>query len=275
MSTLTGARAVVTGAGGGLGRALALELAARGAQVACADVSMAGAHTTVGEIRRLHPEVQTFAAECDVTSVEAVEALAQRTEATFGGVDLVANNAGVAVSGAIGEASLEDWKHVVDVNLWGVIHGCHVFVPRFRKQRKGYVLNVASAAGLLAPPNLGPYNVTKAAVVALSETLHGEAIAYGVHVTVVCPTFFKTGILDASRGPSDEDQKDAVRKMMERSKVQAPDVARAAIDGVIANRLYVVPMLDGRTLWAFKRVAPGLFHRMAARAAARMGIATK
>src|SRR5678809_318336 len=97
--------------------------------------------------------------------------LQSRGARVVGGVDLVINNAGVAVAGRMGEVSLDDWRWIFGINLWGVIHGCHVFVPRLRRQKSGHIINVASAAGLLSPPMMGPYNVTKAAVVALSETL--------------------------------------------------------------------------------------------------------
>src|SRR6185312_10510780 len=112
---------------------------------------------------------------------------------------LVINNAGVAVGGRVGEVALDDWRWIMGVNLWGVIHGCHVFATQLRAQGSGHILNVASAAGLLAPPGMAPYNVTKAAVVALSETLRGELRDAGVGVTVLCPTFFRTNIAASSR----------------------------------------------------------------------------
>jgi NAD(P)-dependent dehydrogenase (short-subunit alcohol dehydrogenase family) len=125
---------------------------------------------------------------CDVTRLADVRSLA---EACTGAVDLVVNNAGVGAGGRIGELSIEDWRWT-DVDLYGVIHGCHVFVPILREQGRGHVLNVASAAGLLCAPHMAAYNVAKAGVVALSETLAAELAGSGVGVTVLCPTFFKT-----------------------------------------------------------------------------------
>jgi short-subunit dehydrogenase len=127
---------------------------------------------------------------------------------------------------------------------------------------RGHVINVASAAGLLAPGGMAPYNVTKAGVVAMSETLAGELAGTGVGVSVLCPTFFTTNIAEAGRG-SDDRMKRIARKMMAKSKVQAPDVARAALDAVERGDLYVVPMSDGRWAWRIKRVSPQGFHRMA------------
>lgn len=265
--TLAGKVGVVTGAGSGLGRALTLELARRGARVVVSDVNREGAEETAALVRQAG--VEAHVQECDVRSAESVEALARFADENLGGADLVANNAGVAVSGRMGAIPLEDWRFVVDVNLWGVIHGCHAFVPRFRARKSGFVLNVASAAGLLAPPELGPYNVTKAAVVALSETLHAELRADGVNVTVLCPTFFRTNILNASRG-SDPKQRKIVESMMDRSRLQAPEVAKAALDALERGKLYAVPMLDGRMLWRLKRTAPASFARLLAIAQRRL-----
>lgn len=251
-------RAVVTGAGSGLGRAFAQELAGLGATVLVSDVNTRGAEETATQIGASGG--RAFAATCDVTDLEQVRALADEADQRMGGVDLVVNNAGVAVGGPLDEIPMEDWRWVIDVNLYGPIHGCHVFYPRLKAQGSGYVINVASAAGLLAPPELGPYNVTKAAVIALSETLHAEARAHGVKVTVLCPTFFKTNILANARGPLDEASKRMVNKLMERSPLSAADVARSALEAVEHNRLYAVPMVDGKVFWAAKRLAPNRFY---------------
>jgi len=262
VSKLSGKRAVVTGAASGLGRAIALELARRGAKVVVADLNRAGADETVAQIAALGVAgASGHATECDVGKIESFEALAAFADREIGGVDVIVNNAGVATSGLTGEIPLEDWRWIMDVNLWGVIHGCHVFLPRFRQQGSGFVLNVASAAGLLSPPRMAPYNVTKTAVVALSETLKAENAKQNIHVTVLCPTFFKTSILDNSRGG---DPKDKVRvdKMMMQAKLQAPEVASAALDALEANRLYAVPMWDGFILWNAKRLSPGWFPNL-------------
>ncbi len=261
---LAGWRSVVTGAGGGLGRAIAFELAARGGRVVAADVNLARAEETAAEICARHGADRAVAFSCDVRSADAVGALATFAEAKLGGVELLVNNAGVAVGGRAGEIPLEDWRHVIEVNLWGVIHGCETFVPRFRRAGRGHLLNVASAAGLLSPPRIAPYNVTKAAVVALSETLFAELRGERIGVTVLCPTFFRTGILDASRG-SDEAERALVQRLMDRSRVQAPEVARYALRAVEKGRLYALPMWDGSALWLLKRAMPQLFGVLSGR----------
>ena len=147
----------------------------------------------------------------------------------------------------------------VNINLWGVVHGCHVFVPRLRRQKSGRIINVASAAGLLAPPQLGPYNVTKAAVVALSETLAGELGKDGIGVTVLCPTFFPTNIAKSGRGTGNPKMLASLEKLMAQSKFSAEDVATIALD---SRDLYVIPQADGRWMWRLKRALPDRFHQL-------------
>jgi len=254
-----GINAVVTGGASGLGRALSLEIARRGGAVMIADVDLDGANETADLVRDRGGVAHI--AKCDVRQWERVEALAERAKAELGPIDLLCNNAGIAVGGPFEEIDLEYWEHCVDINLWGVIYGCRAFLPAMRERRRGYVLNVASAAGLLNPPGAGPYNVTKSGVVGLSETLYAE---YGpdVHVGVLCPTFFQTGIADNAKRGLAEWQKKMVRKAMARSKVQAPDVARLALEGLERGDLHIVPMRDGLTFWRLKRLRPRFFQRM-------------
>jgi NAD(P)-dependent dehydrogenase (short-subunit alcohol dehydrogenase family) len=253
--------AVVTGGGSGLGRAFCVELARRGGKVVVADLNLAGAEETAQLVQRAGG--QAHAVHCDVTQIDQIESVARVAEEHFGAVDVVINNAGVAVGGLVGDVTLEDWRWIVSINLWGVIHGCHVFAPKFRARGRGAIINVASAAGLISTPEMGPYNVTKAAVVALSETMHVELAPHGVSVTVLCPTFFRTNIANAARGAAgDIDQRKAViHKLMDRSKLQANDVARAALEGADRGDLYVVPMQDGQWGWRLKRLSPERFYR--------------
>jgi NAD(P)-dependent dehydrogenase (short-subunit alcohol dehydrogenase family) len=249
-------RAVVTGAGGGLGRAFCLELAKRGARIVVSDVDAEGAEGTAAAVRKLGG--QAVVAHCDVRDYTQVQALGDLADATYGGADLIINNAGVAVSGELGTVSAADWKWVLDINVLGVAHGVEVFMPRFRKQGAGYVINVASAAGLISGANLGPYNASKAAVVALSETLAAETRGKNINVTVLCPTFFQTNIMTSGRGSTDEGMKKMVSTLMARSALQANDVARIALEHVEKNQLFCVPMSDGRLMWRIKRVMPSL-----------------
>src|SRR6266498_3005484 len=152
-------RAVVTGAASGLGRELCLELARRGARIVASDVDAAGLDET---LRRVTEEVRNgtppavHAVRCDVSKLDDVERLAAEAERLLGGVDVLVNNAGVVAGGRVGDIPMADWQWVLGVNLWGVIHGCHVFAPRMRRQRSGHIVNVASSAGLDATFTMWP-----------------------------------------------------------------------------------------------------------------------
>jgi NAD(P)-dependent dehydrogenase (short-subunit alcohol dehydrogenase family) len=251
---------VITGAGSGLGRALCLELAKRKASVLVSDIDLAGAEETAHAVEQAGG--RALARRCDVTKVDEIEALAALADSELGGSDLVANNAGVGAGGPVGEVALKDWEWVVQINLWGVIYGCHAFVPRFKRQGSGHVLNIASVAGLISAPEMAPYNVTKAGVVALSETLFGELAPFGIGVTVVCPSFFASEIINSSRfSGSDPSLTTAAKTMMASSKVQAPDVAARALACCERNKLYCVPMADARWGWRMMRLAPQRFYR--------------
>ena len=247
--------AIVTGAGSGLGRELALDLAGRGARLMLADIAEGAVEQTAVLAREAGAEVDVIS--CDVGKRDSVFAMVDHTVSRFGRVDLIANNAGIAVQGEVEHTSDKDWRWVVDVNLWGVIYGCQAVLPHMKKANRGYVLNVASAAGLVHPPGLSAYNVTKAGVVALSETLYGETKHLGIHVSVLCPTFFLTNIMNQDHIP--EAERKRAERWMSRSKVQAPEVARAAIDGVRDGKLHIVPMRDGRATWRAKRLSPQRF----------------
>ena len=142
-----------------------------------------------------------------------------------------------------------------------MIHGCHVFVPRLRRQKSGHIINVASAAGLLCPPMMGPYNVTKAAVVALSETLFGELREEGVGVSVLCPTFFPTNIHKSER-IDDPRLRGITEKLVMQGKPSAEEVAAITLDAAARGELYITPQADGRWMWRFKRMMPTRFHQL-------------
>ena len=256
MSLRTEPRTVITGAGSGFGRALAIYLAPRKAHLVLADVDEKGC----AETARLALDAGAATARtlrCDVSKLEDVQAL---EAACTDDIDLVVNNAGVSSGGSIGEAPIEDWRWTLDVDLFGVIYGCHVFVPRLRRQGHGHVLNVASAAGLLSAPRMGAYNVAKAGVVALSETLAGEIAGTKLGVTVLCPTFFKTNIVKGGRFP-DEKTRAMGQKMIDRGK-DAKEIAASAMRSVERGDLYCVPMADGRWFWRLKRASPGSYQSL-------------
>ena len=264
MAIPTDARAVVTGAGSGFGRAISLELGKRGGRVVVGDLNLEAARETAALIGP-----NAHAMRVDVRDPEQVKSQVEKATRDWGGLDVLVNNAGVAVVGRVGEVSLDDWRFEVEVNMMGVIYGCHFAVPVMREQRRGWILNVASAAGLLSAPTMGPYNVTKAGVVALSETLAGELHGEGVTVSVLCPTFFRTNIHESQR--STEAMRERSKKLITHAKWSAEDVARVALRGLERGTLYVIPQTDGKLYWRAKRVLGGQFYGLAGRVAKRMG----
>lgn len=261
-----GARAIVTGGGSGFGRAVSRELASRGAKVIVSDLSLATAEETADMIAKAGGHAIALAA--DVRNEADVRGLVERSEREWGGLDVIVNNAGVAVVGKVGEVPLDDWRFEIDVNLLGVIYGCHFAVPLMRKGGRGWVLNVASAAGLLAAPMMGPYNVTKAGVVALSETMRGELSGEPIDVSVLCPTFFRTNIHKSQRSTGMLQDRSA--KLVENAKWSAEEVAKVAIDGLERRTLYIIPQTDGKVLWRAKRAFGASFYSVVGRVAGRV-----
>jgi NAD(P)-dependent dehydrogenase (short-subunit alcohol dehydrogenase family) len=247
---LGGRIAVITGAASGIGRELALACAAEGARVALADVDEKGLAETA---RLLPPGCESIQARCDVTDPADLEALAQRTYERFGAAHLVFNNAGVAVSGPVWSAPLDEWKWVLDVNLMGVVHGIRAFVPRMLEAgAEGHVVNTASVAGLLSVPGSGVYCASKHAVVSLSECLFHDlrAARSAIGVSVLCPAWVATGIADAernrpaalaARNPLAAPYEAAVRKAVASGRLSAAEVARITLDAVKSGRFYVLP----------------------------------
>ncbi|WP_280250575.1 SDR family NAD(P)-dependent oxidoreductase [Nocardia abscessus] len=253
-----GARAVVTGAGSGIGRAFALEIAARGGRVICADIDEARADETVALIERTHPGA-AHAFRCDVAQREDVELLARFAETLFERpVSLVVNNAGVGIGGKpVGRIGFDDWQWALGINLWGVVHGCEVFAPGLRAAGHGGIINVASAAGFAAAPSMAAYNVSKAGVLSLSETMAAELSGSGVAVTVLCPTFVRTSV--ARDGRITRESAQLADFLMRWTGFSPERVARTALDAHDRGQLYVLPQLDAHVVWLLKRYFPAQY----------------
>jgi NAD(P)-dependent dehydrogenase (short-subunit alcohol dehydrogenase family) len=236
---------------------LAPGLAGEGWRIGIVDINDAGSAETLEMVERAGGSGEVFHA--DVTVPEEVAAIASYFFDRWGGVDLFVNNAGVASVGFVGDVPLEDWKWVFDVNFWGMVYGCHEFVPRMKAQGGGHIVNVASSAGLLASPEMGPYNTTKAAVVSLSETLRAEVSPHDIGITVACPMFFNTNLCETARY-SDDWEWDFFNCTFDNARMTSDEVARRIISAVKRDKLYVVPQLPGKILWLNKRLTPGVFH---------------
>lgn len=253
MKDLQGKVAVVTGAASGLGRAMALAFAAERMHVALADVDQANLARVAAEVRARG--VRALARRVDVSQGEQVDELARHTVAELGGAHLVCNNAGVSPLGAAWENTVADWQWTLGVNLWGVIHGVRAFAPLLLAQDEGHIVNTASVAGLISPPGMGAYNVSKHAVVALSESLFHDLAERKarVGVSVLCPAYVPTAISDSERNrpaklanparPKSAQllAKEAMlRKAVQSGKISADEVAQAVVAAVRAERFYIL-----------------------------------
>lgn len=260
--------AVVTGAGSGIGRALAQELARLGANLALADLEEGPLRETAALARQSGAEVHE--AITDVSNREAVMHLAEKTFARFGRVHLLFNNAGVVLGGGLESARHQDWQWVLGVNLWGVIHGLEAFLPRMLAQTTqeampegaqeapaatthwGHVVNTASMAGLIASEGMGIYNTSKAAVVSLSETLRKDIRGSGIGVSVLCPMGVATRINESERNrpewAEDEGPANAAPPLL--GRWIAPEaVSRQVMEAIRENRPYVLTHHEGKAHW--------------------------
>jgi NAD(P)-dependent dehydrogenase (short-subunit alcohol dehydrogenase family) len=251
MKSLIGKVAVVTGAGSGIGRELALACARERAWVVLADIDEAGMRATLAAIAPLG--TRALQVRCDVSKPEELDRLAARTYEEFGAAHLLFNNAGVAVAGPVWTATLEDWTWALGINLMGVVHGVRSFVPRMLAQKdECHVVNTASVAGLLSIPGSSIYCVSKHGVVTLSECLLHDLRVAGasIGVSVLCPAYVNTGIGDSERNRPSElaatnplaaPYKEAVRKALLSGKISAEEVARTTLQAVKENRFYILP----------------------------------
>jgi NAD(P)-dependent dehydrogenase (short-subunit alcohol dehydrogenase family) len=185
------------------------------------------------------------------------------------GLDFLFNNAGVAAGGRIELSELDQWQWIVYINLLGVVRGCRTFTPMFKAQGSGHIINTASAAGLIHPPRMSEYNAVKAGVVALSETLLHELKPFGVRVSVVCPTFFKTNLTNSLRGKDESAQKSAA-KLIDKSTVTADQIAAEVLRGIKKHQHIILTDRNGRIAYAAKRFARPLYYRLMAKASVQM-----
>jgi NAD(P)-dependent dehydrogenase (short-subunit alcohol dehydrogenase family) len=257
MENFAGRVAVITGAGSGLGREFANEAVRLGMKLVLADVDKHALEQVADTLRAGGADV--LALVCDVRKAAHVEELADAALIRFHGVHLLFNNAGVGTAGLVWESTEADWDWVLGVNLWGVIHGVRVFTPMMLEAARrdpgyeGHIVNTASMAGLLVPPVMGAYNVSKHAVVALSETLYHDLrlVDAPVRASVLCPYFVPTDIAHAERHRPGELRHDApptrsqqagqalVEHAVAAGKVSAADVARIAFDGIRRGDFYI------------------------------------
>jgi NAD(P)-dependent dehydrogenase (short-subunit alcohol dehydrogenase family) len=249
-------RAFITGAASGLGHALALEFARAGWRLGILDISQQGLDLIRSELQAAGaPLVSPYCGS--VGSEPFVSAFVTDFSARQGGLDIIVNNAGVGVAGAIDATPPEDWRWIVDINLLGAVWGCRAALPIMRRARAGVVLNIASAAGFAAAPNMAAYNVTKAGVISLSETLAGEVADTGIQVSCAMPGFFRSNLLGTSRAPASE--RAVARRLLGDARYSAMEAAQAILSGVADSKLYIVWPREYWLFWRLKRLSPLLF----------------
>ena len=253
MNPFNGRVAVITGAAGGIGSAIARACAERGAQLALADLDGEGLERVAKELEGIGTKV--LSVQTDVSRRDSVEALAEKSWRHFGNVHLVYNNAGVATFGVLAEAVHEDWVFTMGVNFWGVVHGVESFVPRLIEQGDGgHVVNTASMAGLTGMRWLGVYSASKFAVVGLTEALRRELEPHGIGVSVLCPMMVDTqmtGNSSRARPPDQRGQDETPAPGPDTlvGNIISPDeVAARALRGIERNDLYILTHPEQREI---------------------------
>ena len=260
-------KVLITGAGSGLGRALALRYAAAGCAVASADIVLERAAETMAMLAG--EGHAAFAV--DVGSDASFDALGDTVAAWVGvdaTIDVLVNNAGIASGGPLVETTMAEWREVLEINLLGVVRGCRAFLPRMLERGRGQILNIASFAGLAGAPSIMSYGVAKAGVVALSEQLRAELHGSNVSVAVACPSFFQTNLLQNWRGSAR--MQGVTEKMMTRGVDTLDGVAEKVFAAAERGDFLILPTRAEPMRWRIKRWFPNLYFRTLTRAVAAM-----
>lgn len=261
---LTGRVVVVTGAGSGIGRELAVHAGRRGATLSLCDRDEAGLEQTLDLVRASGAKAEGQVV--DVSDAEQMAVFGKTTVEQFGVPDLLINNAGIAVIGGILDTTLADWGRLLGVNVMGVVHGINAFVPAMAERGGGHVVNVASAAGLLANPQLGGYSASKHAVVGLSEALRIELAPHRVGVTAVCPGIIDTAITRNStyRGGDAAARRAKTAKTYARRGYTPARAAANILKAVDRNRAVAPIAPEAHVMYVLSRIAPPLARRLSA-----------
>jgi NAD(P)-dependent dehydrogenase (short-subunit alcohol dehydrogenase family) len=258
---IKGSRAVVTGAGSGIGKATAVRFARQGAAVVCVDIDGAAAEAVAEECGG-----DSSARQCDVSDAAAVQALADAVETEHGPVDVLINNAGVGIGGPFLKAKLEDWDWLVGVNVNGVAYGCHAFGARMVERRHGHVVNVASGAAYIMSRDMAAYCASKAAVVALSRCLRADWASAGVGVSAICPGVINTPIASRTRMVGElADRQERIARAFRFG--HSPDLVAKAIVRAVERNHEVVPVgIESELAYRLLPFVPGRLQGLASRA---------
>ena len=262
---------IITGGASGIGRALACESAARGAQVVIADLQAQPARAVADQIRAAGG--RATAVQVDVTDSVAVDHLVRDAAESHGRIDYLFNNAGIVIGGTINDLSVGDWNRVIDVNLRGVVNGVQVVYPIMRNQGFGHVVNTASMAGLMPHPMNIPYTATKHAVVGLSQSLRAEVAHLGIRVSAICPGVIRTPILDGGRYGAFHMKipHEKLGSIWEGLKPMSPDVfAKKVLNAIAKNKAIIIEPMFWKIIWWLNRLSPALGVALARRSFTRL-----
>ncbi|MEC0368432.1 SDR family NAD(P)-dependent oxidoreductase [Paenibacillus chibensis] len=252
--------AIITGGASGIGRALCKEAAARDMVVIVADIQVEGGEETVRQLREAG-QGEAYFEKLDVTSAEAVEELVNRIFNTYGRLDYMFNNAGIAMYGELCDMSLDLWHKIMNVNLWGAIHGTHAAYPLMKRQGFGYIVNTSSATGLGPAPMSSAYATTKHAVVGMTTSLHYEAEVYGIHVSALCPAFVDTPIYATADAVGMD--KNKINEQVNKQKSMSPEqFAKIAFAKIHRHEAVICPMPMRRTMDLFFLLFPAMHRKL-------------
>lgn len=266
--SIRGCVAVVTGAGGGIGRALALDLAGRGAALALTDRDAATLAETAAQARAKGADVSEHA--FDMADAAAVAALPEAIMARHGRADLLINNAGVALAGDFEQIGLDDFEWLMAINFWGPVRMCKAFLPLLRQRPAAHIVNISSLFGLLAPPGQTAYCAAKFGVRGFSESLRHELEDTEIGVTVVHPGGVRTNISNHARIPAGANSPDLAERMQKFNAfltIEPADAAREILDGVEKRKPRVLIGADGRRGDRLQRLMPGRYWKIMKRRA--------
>lgn len=256
INTFKDAIVIITGGASGIGKALAEELAVRGSEVYIADLQEELAEKTASKIRAAGGKACAF--KVDVTNYSELESIVDKVVTKTSRVDYFFNNAGIGIGGPVHLHSLEDWQHIVNTNLWGVINGVQAVYRIMKKQGFGYIINTSSTSGLLPSPGLVSYSTTKHAVVGLSIGLRAEAAIYGVRVSLLCPGVVRTPILEGGKfgrnlsGTTPQQQLEDFEKF---KPMPADIFAKKVLNAVSKNKAIIVIPSWWKLLWWINRIS--------------------
>jgi NAD(P)-dependent dehydrogenase (short-subunit alcohol dehydrogenase family) len=261
-------RVLVTGGASGLGAALVAAFAARGDDVVIGDINP----SVVEE--RAPANVSTPPAEMtlDVRSDDDWAAARDWVQEHWGGLDVLVNNAGVAGGGRIDVAGMDEWQWITEINLFGVVRGTRTFVPMFKQQRSGHIVNIASLAGLVHPAGMGSYNAVKAGVVAFSETCAHELAEWDIHCSAVCPSYFRTNLIENMRG-TDTAVGQVIGGLVAGAPLGPEDIAAAVLEGMDRGDELILPDEAARAAYGLKLADRAAYDQVMRKQAARLNAA--